>query len=233
MPSARPLSRASLSNQIRDVLLERIMSGELKPGDRLIELKIAAEMTTSQAPVREAIRELEAMGVIETIPNKGARVRIITNEELQQLYDVRAQIEGYATGLVASLMADPDSEKAISIHQQLQQCLRHMKRVAGKGDSLEFSEYNSEFHRLIVEASGNHVLLDVWSTLNVKARTMANVSRSRRNLLDAAESHKVIIEALKSGKANKASKAARDHVLLNKLTTESLLTTKKAGANVE
>ena len=67
--------------------------------DRLVELKIAAEMATSQAPVREALRELEAMGLIETLRNKGARVRVITDEELRQIYDVRAQLEAYASAL--------------------------------------------------------------------------------------------------------------------------------------
>ena len=66
MASTNPLARISLSQQIRDQLLDRIMHGELSPGVRLIELRIAAEFSTSQAPVREALRELEAMGVIET-----------------------------------------------------------------------------------------------------------------------------------------------------------------------
>jgi len=100
MIASNPLLRTSLPQQIRDQLLERIMTGALPPGSRLVELKIAKEFSTSQAPVREAMRELEALGVIETVPNKGARVRTISNEELRQLYDVRAQLESYATLLV-------------------------------------------------------------------------------------------------------------------------------------
>lgn len=213
MSSALLLSRESLSSQIRDVLLERIMTGVLKPGDRLIELKIAAEMTTSQAPVREALRELETMGVIEVMPNKGARVRIITNQELQQLYDVRALLEGYATGIIAL--------QGISVITRLRECVRLMKRAARDEDSMKFAEHNSEFHRIIVDATGNQILLDLWNTLNVKARTMANVARSRKNLQELAESHLEIITAIQSGSTSTAHNAAQDHVLRNKPQTQS------------
>lgn len=208
MPSENPLARASLSQQIRDQLLQRIMQGELVPGTRLVELKIAAEYSTSQAPVREALRELEALGVIETLPNKGARVRTITNEELAQLYDVRAQLESYATQLV--------TEKGISLKSRLREVVTAMKKAARERDSIGFASHNSLFHRIIVESSGNLKLLEIWETLNVQARTMTNVSRSRRNLMDLADSHVAIIDAIASGKPATANKVAKDHVLTNR-----------------
>lgn len=208
MPAANPLPRAPLSQQIRDQLLERIMRGELAPGNRLIELKIAAEFSTSQAPVREALRELEAMGVIETLPNKGARIRTITNEELCQLYDVRAQLEAYATQLV--------TEQAIPVKSKLKEAVKCMKRAARAEDSIAFASHNSWFHRIIVEASANKVLLELWETLNVQARTMTNVTRSRRNLVELADSHLQIIESISSGDPVQASTTARMHVISNR-----------------
>ncbi|MEX3010908.1 GntR family transcriptional regulator [Hoeflea sp. TYP-13] len=208
MSLAQPLSRASLSQQIRDRLLSRIMTGALKPGDRLIELKIASEMATSQAPVREALRELEAMGVIETLRNKGARVRVITDEELRQIYDVRAQLEGYASELAAL--------SGTAIKARLTALIRDMKKAARKGDSAAFADYNMEFHRVIVENSGNQVLLGMWETLNVKMRTMVNVARSSRNLQELAESHEPIVDAIVSGDGARAHAVARTHVLDNK-----------------
>jgi len=208
MSLAQPLLRESLSQQIRDRLLSRIMSGALKPGDRLIELKIAAEMATSQAPVREALRELEAMGVIETLRNKGARVRVITNEELREIYDVRAELEAYATELVTAGTA--------SVTAGLMTCIRGMKKAANKSDSIAFADHNMAFHRIIVEGAGNKVLLDLWEMLNVKMRTMINVSRSSRNLLELTESHQTIVDAILSGNAKRAHAVARTHVLDNK-----------------
>jgi DNA-binding GntR family transcriptional regulator len=184
------------------------MSGALKPGDRLIELKIAGEMATSQAPVREALRDLEAMGVIETHRNKGARVRVITNEELRQIYDVRAQLEGYATYLVTA--------SAVPVENKLRTSIIKMTKAAEKKDYRTFSDHNVEFHRVIVKGSQNTVLLDLWETLNVKMRTMVNVSRSRGNLLELAQSHVLLVDAVLTGNPELASKAARDHVLTNK-----------------
>ncbi len=208
MVSTNPLARISLSQQIRDQLLDRIMRGELSPGARLIELRIAAEFATSQAPVREALRELEAMGVIETLPNKGARVRTITNDELCQLYDVRAQLESYATQLA--------TEKGVALKSRLKEIVRAMKKAAREEDSTAFAGENSHFHRSIVEASGNTILLDLWENLNVQARTMTNVTRSRRNLMDLADSHLPIIDAIASGDAGLANRLAKEHVLSNR-----------------
>lgn len=208
MSSVSPLPRASLSQQIKDQLLDRIMCGELLPGDRLIELKIATEFSTSQAPVREALRELEAMGVIDTLPNKGARVRTITNEELRQLYDVRAQLEAYATQLV--------TERGIPVKSKLKEAVRAMKQAGRENDSIAFASHNSWFHRIIVESSGNVVLLELWETLNVQARTMANVVRRQGNLHELAGSHMIIIEAIAAGKPAKARTVAREHVLANR-----------------
>ncbi len=208
MSSANPLSRVSLSQQIRDQLLDRIIRGELPPGNRLVEMKIAAEFSTSQAPVREALRELETMGVIETLPNKGARVRTITNEELRQLYEVRAQLESYATQLATAAGAP--------LKSRLKEAIKAMKRAARESDSTAFASHNSAFHRIIVEASGNKILLDMWETLNVQTRTMTNVARSRRNLMELADSHQTLIDAIASGDPDMANRVAKDHVLSNR-----------------
>jgi DNA-binding GntR family transcriptional regulator len=210
MSSTNSLPRASLSQQIRDQLISRIMLGELQPGTRLIELKIASEFSTSQAPVREALRELEALGVVETLPNKGARVRTISNEELGQLYDVRAQLESYATQMV--------TEQGLPLKSKLKDAVRAMKRSARDGDSIAFASHNSLFHRIIVAGSGNKVLLEVWETLNVQSRTVTNVTRSKRNLVELAESHLEIIDAIASGDPAKANTAAKEHVLVNRPT---------------
>ena len=192
----------------RDRLLSRIMTGALKPGDRLVELKIAGEMATSQAPVREALRELEAMGVVETLRNKGARVRVISDEELRQIYDVRAQLEGYASELAA--------RNGAALKAGLEACVAKMRKAARKGDSMAFADHNMAFHRAIVEGSGNRVLLGMWETLNVKMRTMVNVARSSRNLIDLAESHLPIVEAIAAGDGALAHETAKQHVLDNK-----------------
>ncbi len=205
--AASLLNRASLSQQIRDALLDRILSGSLKPGDRLIELKIAEEMQTSQAPVREAIKELEAIGVIETQRNKGARVRVIDKKELVEIYHVRAELEALAGEIVAG--SARDTAKA------LDNILSRMKKVAESGNSLRFAEINSEFHSTIVQASGNQTLIGLWNGLHVRARTSVKLARSATDLVNLAQAHNEIVEAIRSGDTAKAREASWQHVRQN------------------
>ncbi len=204
MAEAAVINRASLSQQIRDALLERIVSGSLKPGDRLIELKIADEMQTSQAPVREALRELEAIGLIETQRNRGARVRIIDEGELAELYSVRAELEALAGEVVAANA--PETSKV------LKSILKKMTKAADRGDPKKFATLNSEFHSTIVDASGNGTLKSIWEGLNVRSRTRLNVSRTAADLHSVAASHQEIIDRIAEGDAAGAREASWRHV---------------------
>src|SRR6185295_20410535 len=85
-----------LREQVKEVLLERILRGQLKPGDRLVETRIAQELGTSQAPVREALRDLELVNLVESEPFRGSRVRGVSDEDLLQSFPVRAALEELA-----------------------------------------------------------------------------------------------------------------------------------------
>lgn len=202
------LVRSSLSAQIRERLVTQIVRGELRPGDRLVELRIAAEMETSQAPVREALRELEAMGLVETKHNRGARVRVLCDDELREIYNVRSQLEGYAAELVA--------KTGKSLKTKLEKKMVDMRRAAQKSDSTAFSEHNTTFHRLIMEAAGNETLVGLWEGLNVKSRTMLNVARHPTDLIKVTESHQKLVDALESGHVTRARDEAIAHVLDNR-----------------
>ncbi len=204
MAQAAVINRASLSQQIRDALLERIVSGALEPGDRLIELKIAEEMQTSQAPVREALRELEAIGLIEIQRNRGARVRIIDDAELTEIYAVRAELEALAGELAAR--RDP------TIAEQLVQIIDRMVPAAAAADVRRFANLNSEFHGLIVETASEGALRDIWKGLDVRARTHLNMSRSVADLQALTDAHRAIAEAIGSGDAAKARALSWEHV---------------------
>ena len=102
----RPLRRTTLRDEIKDRIVERILDGTYGPGDRIVESQVATEFGTSQAPVREALRELEAMRFVETQPHRGARVREVTSDELIQIYPVRAALEEVAGREAAVRMSD-------------------------------------------------------------------------------------------------------------------------------
>ena len=179
----------TLSGQVREYILTKILNGEFEPGERLIEMKIAHQMQTSQAPVREAIRELEATGLLETLPNRGSRVRKVSNQELFDIYDVRAQLEGYAAEIVC--------QKKISISNELTEAVERMIEAANRDELMLFSSINHEFHSIIIKNAGNEILLKTWQTLHIQIKTFLIVDRQEKNLLEMANSHYQIIEAFK------------------------------------
>ena len=208
-PRRSPIERLSLAEKVRAELLSRILDGTIRPGERIIELRVAEEFGTSQAPVREALRALEALGVIEASRNRGARARVLDSRELAEISDVRAELEGYAASLAASRFKGNAGELAVHVET--------MRRAANAGDVQRFAEANTDFHRLIVHNAGNAMLLDIWSLLDVKAHTVMNVLRSQRDLTLVANSHVAIVEALNAGDARAARRTTRAHVIGNKL----------------
>lgn len=188
--------------------MQQILSGALRPGDRLVELRIAAELNTSQAPVREAVRELEAIGLVETRHNKGARVRVISDAEIREIYEVRAELEAYAAERVALA--------GIDLRSRLDAEIAEMRKAAEAADSLLFADHNMRFHRIILEAAGNGTLLAVWEGLHIRSRTSLNLVRHSADLLRATDSHHVLVETLSANDPEAARRAARDHVLANR-----------------
>src|ERR1700733_11664714 len=98
------LERACMSDRIRRALAERIIAGQLAPGERLVEMRIAEEFRTSQAPVREALRELETLRLVESEPYRGTRVREVGEREMADAYAVRAVLEQAAAELAAPVL---------------------------------------------------------------------------------------------------------------------------------
>jgi DNA-binding GntR family transcriptional regulator len=198
------LSRISLRAQIKEILLTRILNGEYKPGDRLVEMQIAQELGTSQAPVRESLRELEALGFVESEPYRGTRVKEVTKEELTEIYPVRAALEDVAARAAARRLAG--NVDALGAE------LAAMHREAEKGDLYEQVRHDVNFHRLIVEASGNQVLLEVWKSLRIEARTLISAIATELGPYELAERHRPVLEALAAGDSERAGTLIRQHV---------------------
>jgi DNA-binding GntR family transcriptional regulator len=193
-----------LRDQIREVLLERILDGHYQPGARIVETQVASEFDVSQAPVREALRELEILGMITSEPYRGARVRQVTPRQLAEIYPVRAAIEE-----VAAQAATPVLQHDTAA---LQVELDAMRAAAAAGDRHELLVHDVRFHRLIVEASGNATLRQVWRSLHIEARTLITLLGDTTRLSDVAESHLPVLDAIRSGDETRAGRALRRHV---------------------
>src|SRR3954469_24845404 len=193
-----------LRDQIREVLLERILEGQYAPGARIVETQVASEFDVSQAPVREALRELEILGMVTSEPYRGARVRQVTPRQLAEIYPVRAAIEE-----VAAQAATPVLQHDTAA---LEAELEAMRTAAAAGDRHELLVHDVRFHRLIVEASGNATLQQVWRSLHIEARTLITLVGDDARLHDVAEAHRPVLEAIRSGDSRAAGRALRRHV---------------------
>jgi DNA-binding GntR family transcriptional regulator len=198
------VSRVVLREQFKELILKRILTGAYAPGDRLVETRIAQELGTSQAPVREALRDLELLRFVESAPFKGSRVREVANEELLEIYPVRAALEEVAArGAVAGFDGDVSS---LGVE------LEGMRRAASTGDIHAFVDHDVAFHRRIVEASGNGTLMELWGSLHVDLRTTITLVKRAADLGEVAEAHVPVLEALRGGDPEQAADAVRRHI---------------------
>lgn len=198
------ITRSVLSEQVKGRLLQAILDGRYPPGARIVETRVAKEFGTSQAPVREALRDLEALGVVETAPFKGARVRRPSVGELLEAFDVRAILEGHGAVLAVENISDADID-------HLAELTAEMRAAAESGDPYGEATADTEFHRLIMQRSGNATLVRVWSTLEPFLRTYITIVSPGVDRQAVADRHKPIIDALRRGNPALIEEAFRVH----------------------
>jgi DNA-binding GntR family transcriptional regulator len=198
------ISRTVLREQVKDVLLQRIASGELKPGERLVETRIAQELGTSQAPVREALRDLQLMRLVESEPFRGSRVRVVDEEEVMEVFPVRASLEELAARLAAERLDGDVSALVVE--------LEAMKEAVRRDDTNALAQHDIAFHRLIVEAAGNSVLEQSWTSLGVESRITISLYGVYMEPTQAAERHVKLIDAIRARNPAAAGREARKHV---------------------
>jgi DNA-binding GntR family transcriptional regulator len=201
-----PFIRSNLREQIKDVILQRIVAGEYSPGARLVETRIAQEMGVSQAPVREALRDLEQLGCIVHEPFRGCSVRAFSAGELLEAFPVRAALEALAARLAAERITEDEL-----LH--LAELLDRMRGAAQRGDAHDQSQANASFHATIVRAARNATLERQWSFLEPYSRTYLTVSQPGLDLLALSERHVPILEALRVRDGEAAAAAMHQHLM--------------------
>jgi DNA-binding GntR family transcriptional regulator len=204
--SDAPFIRSNLREQIKDVILQRIVAGEYPPGARLVETRIAQELGVSQAPVREALRDLEQVGCIVHEPFRGCSVRAFSAEELLEAFPVRAALEALAARLAAERMTEDEL-----LH--LAEMLETMRDAARRGDAHDQSQANASFHATIVRAARNATLERQWSFLEPYSRTYLTVSQPGLDLRALSERHVPILEALRARDGDAAAEAMHRHLM--------------------
>ena len=197
------IQRQSLTEQIKSILIDRIVDGILRPGDRLKELQIADEFGTSQAPVREAIRSLQALGYVEHIPHVGALIKTFSSKDIEEAHQVREALEGHCL-----ILANIETTKLVA---ELTQHIETMHEAMLQGDIKTFSMADNLFHRTIVEFSGNQSMLDIWDSLKMQLQVIATIGEASMPLEKLYALHPPIVASLKRKHREHAGRFLAEH----------------------
>jgi DNA-binding GntR family transcriptional regulator len=201
---ARPLARSVLADQVKERILEDILTGRHPPGSRIIETKVARELGTSQAPVREALRGLEALGVVEITPFRGSRVRRPSRREILEAYAVRSTLEVLGARLAVPRLTDADVA-------ELAGHLEAMRAAAHDDDGHALAEADARFHARIVELADNATLKKVWRSLEPLSRTYLTLVIPGADPQWSADLHAPILAALERGDTEAVVAALQRH----------------------
>jgi DNA-binding GntR family transcriptional regulator len=198
------VARTVLREQVKELLIGRIVRGELGPGEPLVETRIAQELGTSQAPVREALRDLALLRLVEAEPFRSARVRRFSKQDILDIYGVRAALDDLGARRACHALAGDVS--------RLEAELGAMRAAAARDDRATLIAHDIAFHRLILDAAGNPALTQCWSTLGVEAMLTLTIYRPLMDPVEVAESHVPIVEAMRDRRSAGAGREARKHV---------------------
>lgn len=200
--------RETLGESLRRRLEKSISTGELAPGVRLDEKELAARYQVSRTPVREAFRLLAASGMVELRGRQGAIVREIGVNQLLEMFQVMAELEGLCARLAARRITTDQRERLSSIHQRLIE-------VSEAGEPDLFYRVNLEFHELIYAASRNAFLAEQTRSLrNRVGAYRRQVTHLPQRIVSTIEEHERVMQAIFSHDAEAAHNAMRGHLTL-------------------
>lgn len=197
-------SHKSLNNVVTEAIRKAILHGDFKPGDRLTEVRLAEMFNVSRNPIREALHVLQAEGIVEINPRKGARVPLLSFDEVTEIIELRAELEGMS----AKYAADRCTEET---RTELQALLEAGNKAYQQKDIAQLQVLNDKFHKLLAEAGKNRFLADFMQSLHERTQWLfSNTTDSR--IADTWQEHAAIMEAVLSSDTELSSALAMRHV---------------------
>lgn len=195
---------------LRDVVVktlrQQILTGKLKPGERLLEIHLAEELGVSRTPIREAIRKLELEGLVTMIPRRGAEVAQISEKGMSDVLEVRKALDSLAGELACARITEGEKE------QLREACLDFEKAIATK-DKAKIAKADVAFHNIITEATRNIRLAQLLNNLSEQMyRYRFEYIKDENQHKALAEEHKRIYEAIRDNKPEQAVGALKNHI---------------------
>ncbi|MGV6875705.1 GntR family transcriptional regulator [Pseudochelatococcus sp. B33] len=199
--------QVSTAGNMIQVLENDILSGLLRPGDRLDEQALAKRFQVSRTPVREALRHMASSGFVELRRNQGAVVKTLTTSEVVEMFQVLGELDGLAARLCARRMTKAE---IAAVREQNAECLAH----AQAGEESGFLAANTAFHGLIQKGSQNSYLMDEATRLARRLEAYRRYITHPRRMLPSCDEHAAIADAIERGDEDLAHSLMREHVNL-------------------
>jgi DNA-binding GntR family transcriptional regulator len=192
-------------DEIKEAIKQAILAGTLKAGERIVETRWAKQLGVSQSPVREALRDLETVGLIESIPYQGSYVKEITQQDIMDNYRVRMALEP---------LGAEDACRFITEDQlaEIKCYLDGMIDATEKDDYQVYIDFDTKFHNSIMQVSRNKTLKRLWEQVNVNEWTYIGTKFSEQNIDILAKRHMNIYNALLARDAKTAAYEAKKHI---------------------
>jgi DNA-binding GntR family transcriptional regulator len=197
--------RVVLGDKVTEFVIKAIMNGEYQPGDRVVASTLGRRLGVSQAPVREAMRELVLRGFLDSQPFKGTTVRSFSDKELSEVYTVRSALESLAARLAAELLTDEDQEILRGITEE-------MVRAGQEGDAVRMIRLDNRFHETILQIAENSLLYQLWQTLQFGYWTAITTRLSSLDLEKLARRHEVVLAEIATRDPVRAAEAMKHHI---------------------
>ncbi len=200
----------SLSDRILNLIEKAILSGSIKPGERLIETELAKSLGISKSPVREALKRLEGEGIVQLIPRKGYFVRNIDRKSIEDFFDVMFILEPAA--VLLSL-----KKKSGSACRDIDEILSNMERCLRKKEYESYGILNDQFHGFFYDLTENEWIIKISQMLRKQAYVLRSLSLYTKNRFSSSiEEHRIIADAYKKGDKKLLEKAVKNHLSMFK-----------------
>lgn len=196
----------TIREKVHSAVRSYIMSGQMTPGDRVVETRLAQELNISRTPVREALHMLEREGLLESIPRVGYRLKKITSAEVEEICEIRVVNETLAARWAIKHMR-PEILEALESNQT------RAEADAQKGNVKSFVRHDAEFHEIIARASGSAKLIDLCETLR-RHMLLYRVESifDQDNVVGALKGHRRILECFQKRDVDSVGRAMREHL---------------------
>ena len=204
-PSGKSVTSGSRSDNVVALLTEAIFAGRYPPGTPLREIKIARELSVSQATIRESLQKLEYAGLVVRVPNEGTTVVRLTPQDIRERVELRAELEVFAARKAARRMTGAD-------YAELKQRLQTLTAAVEADEYYEGAQADLAFHRYIWQCSGSRTLVAALEHVTVPLLAFVSLLRHTgfQHLPDVVAAHEPLIEALRSGRDERIETAFRE-----------------------